>query len=54
MQPRRDLHQRGLFEPKSAIPTPQLPKQIQEELASSVAQWLQALARTLRKENGDE
>jgi hypothetical protein len=33
---------------------PQLSRSIQEELARSLAQWLQALAKALGKEGSDE
>lgn len=54
MQPRRPIRQRELFEPTVAIPRPDLPKQVQEELTRSLVQWLQTLAKVLRKERGDE
>ena len=54
MQVRRAVRQRELFEPKLESPTPRLPKQIQEELARDLVQWLQAVARALGKERGDE
>ena len=54
MQVRRAVRQRDLFEPKSEQPTPGLPKQIQEELAKGLVQWLQALAKAFCKESGDE
>ena len=54
MQVRRAVRQRELFEPNAEHPTPRLPKQIQEELARGLVQWLQALAKSRRKESDDE
>ena len=54
MQVRRAVRQRDLFEVKLEHPTPRLPKHIEDELATGLVQWLQALAKARRKESSDE
>jgi hypothetical protein len=54
MQQRRAIRQRELFEPTPRSPTPQLPKEVQEQLRQSLVQWLQSLGKALGKECGYE
>jgi hypothetical protein len=47
--------QRRLFEELPAAPAVRLPLDVQERLRQALVQWMQALAKTVRKEEaGDE
>lgn len=47
--------QRQLFEEPPAAPAVRLPLEVQEQLRQALVQWMQALAKTIRKEEvGDE
>jgi len=50
-QPRR---QRGLFDESLAVPTVRLPPEVQEQLRQVLVQWMQALAKTIDEEDGDD
>ncbi len=46
--------QRQLFEEPIAVPAVRLPLDVQEQLRQALVQWMQALAKMIREENGDE
>jgi hypothetical protein len=46
--------QRQLFEEPPAAPAVRLPLDVQERLRQALVQWMQALAKTIREEAGDE
>jgi hypothetical protein len=46
--------QRQLFEEPPAAPAVCLPLDVQERLHQALAQWMQALAQTIREEASDE
>ena len=47
--------QRQLFEEPPTAPAVRLPLEVQEQLRQALVQWMQALAKTIRKEEvGDE
>ena len=50
----RTRHQRQLFEEPLPVPVVQLPVDVQEQLRQTLAQWMQSLTRTTRKEADDE
>jgi len=50
----RARRQRQLFEEASAVPAVRLPLDVQVQLRQVLVQWMQALAKTLHKEGGDE
>jgi hypothetical protein len=51
----RTGRQRELFEEPAAAPAARLPLDVQERLRQALVQWMQALAKTIRKEEtGDE
>ena len=51
----RGARQRHLFEEPPAAPAVRLPVDVQERLRQALVQWMQVLAKTLRKgEAGDE
>ena len=55
-QLRRTKHQRQLFEEEvPAVPVwVQLPLSVQEQLRQALVQWMQALAKKIHKEDGNE
>ena len=55
-QLRRTKHQRQLFEEEvPAVPVRiQLPLSVQEQLRQALVQWMQALAKKIHKEDGNE
>ena len=57
-QLRRAKHQRQLFEEAPAVHAlhadVQLPLSVQEQLRQALVQWMQALAKSIREEGGDE
>jgi hypothetical protein len=53
MQPRARC-QRQLFEEPPAAPAVRLPLDVQEQLRQALVQWMQALAKMIRKEDDDE
>jgi hypothetical protein len=46
--------QRQLFEEPPAVPTVQLPRVVQEQLRQALMQWMQAVGKTIHKEDADE
>ena len=52
-QPRARF-QRQMFEEAPAVPTVRLPLDVQEQLRQALVQWMQALAKMIQKEGGDE
>ena len=46
--------QQQLFEEPPAVLTVRLPLDVQQQLRQTLIQWMQALAKTIRKEDGDE
>ena len=46
--------QRHMFEEAPAIPAVRLPLDVQEQLRQALVQWMQALAKMIQKEGGDE
>ena len=45
--------QQQLFEDPPAAPAARLPLDVQQQLRQSLVQWMQALAKTIRKEEAD-
>ncbi len=54
MQQSRAKHQQQLFEEPSVVPTVRFPRDVQEPLRQALAQWLRAVAKRIRTEDGDE
>jgi hypothetical protein len=52
-QPRARCQQE-LFEEPHAVPAVRLPLDVQEQLRQALLQWMQALAKMIRKEDDDE
>ena len=50
----RARRQRQLFEEVPAVPAVRLPLDVQEQLRQALVQWMQALAKMLHEEDGDE
>jgi hypothetical protein len=50
----RARHQRQLFEERPAVPAVRFPPEVQEQLRQVLVQWIQALAKMIHKEDGDE
>jgi hypothetical protein len=50
----RARRQRKLFEEASAVPAVRLPLDVQEQLRQALVQWMQALAKMIHEEGGDE
>jgi hypothetical protein len=46
--------QRQLFEEPPAVPAVRLPLDVQEQLRHTLVQWMQALAKLIREEDGHE
>jgi hypothetical protein len=46
--------QRQLFEEPPAVPAVRLPLDVQQQLRHALVQWMQALAKMIREEDGDE
>jgi hypothetical protein len=53
LQPRA-RRQRQLFEEVPAVPAVRLPLDVQEQLRQALVQWMQALAKMMHEEDGDE
>jgi hypothetical protein len=53
LQPRA-RRQRQLFEEVPAVPAVRLPLDVQEQLRQALVQWMQALAKMMHEEGGDE
>ena len=54
MQQSRAKRQRHLFEEPRAVPAVRLPLDVQEPLRQALVQWMQAVAKRIREEAGDE
>ena len=55
MRQPRAIRQRRLFDESTpAVPTVPLPQEVRAQLRQALVQWLQALAKTINKEDGDE
>jgi hypothetical protein len=54
MRQQRPIRQRQLFEQTPAAPAVQVSKEVQEQIKQILVQWLQALARAIDEEHGDE
>jgi hypothetical protein len=55
MPQRRAKRQRQLFDEAPAVPAVvRLPLEVQEQLRRGLVQWMQALAKRIREEDGDE
>jgi hypothetical protein len=54
MQQSRAKYQRNLFEETRAVPAVRFPRDVQEPLRQALVQWLQAVAKRMREEAGDE
>ena len=54
MQQSRPKHQRHLFEETPAVPAVRFPLDVQGSLRQALVQWLQAVAKRMREEAGDE
>ena len=50
----RARRQRQLFEATPAVPAARLPLEVQEQLRQALVQWMQALAKMIPEEGGDE
>ena len=50
----RARRQRQLFEERPAVPAVRFPLDVQEQLRQALMQWMQALAKMLHEEDGDE
>jgi hypothetical protein len=54
MSPLKVRRQRQLFEEPPTVPTVRFPPNVQEQLRQALAQWMQALAKTIQKEEHDD
>ena len=50
----RARYQRQLLEEPPAVPAVRLPLDVQEQLRQALVQWMQALAKMIHEEGGDE
>jgi hypothetical protein len=50
----RVRRQRQMFEEAPAVSTVRLPPDVQEQLRQALVQWMQALAKMIHNEGGDE
>ena len=50
----RAKYQRHLFEETRAVPAVRFPRDLQEPLRQALVKWLQAVAKRMREEAGDE
>ncbi|MGA7929677.1 MAG: hypothetical protein WCA20_27250 [Candidatus Sulfotelmatobacter sp.] len=50
----RARRQRQMFEEAPAVPAVRFPLEVQEQLRQALVQWMQALAKMIHKEDGDE
>lgn len=53
-QPRTRRRERRLFDETPTLPAVALPPEVREQLRQALVQWMQALARTIYQEHGDE
>ena len=54
MRQQRATRQRPLFEETPVVPCVPLPQEVREPLRQALVQWMQALAKTIDEEDGDE
>jgi hypothetical protein len=54
MQQPRARCQQELFQEPPAVPAARLPLDVQQQLRQALVQWMQALAKMIREEDGDE
>ena len=54
MQQSRARGQQELFQEPPAVPAVRLPLDVQQQLRQALMQWMQALAKMIRKEDDDE
>jgi hypothetical protein len=54
MQQCRAKYQRQLFEEPRTVPAIRLPRDVQEQLRQALVQWLRAMAKRMREEDGHE
>jgi hypothetical protein len=54
MQQPRARCQQELFQEPPTVPTVRLPLDVQQQLRQALVQWMQALAKMIREEDGDE
>ena len=54
MQQPRARCQQELFQEPPAVPAVRLPLDVQEQLRQALVQWMQALAKMMHEEGGDE
>jgi hypothetical protein len=54
MRQLRTRRQWRLFDERPALPAVALPPEVQEQLRQALVHWMQALAKTIHKEDGDE
>ena len=50
----RVRRQQQLFEEPPPVPAVRLPLDVQQQLRQALVQWMQALAKMIREEDGDE
>jgi hypothetical protein len=50
----RARRQRQMFEEAPTVPAVRLPSDVQEQLRQAMVKWMQALAKVIHKEGGDE
>ena len=50
----RAKRQRQMFKEAPAVPAVRLPLDVQEQLRQALVQWMQALAKMIHEEGGDE
>jgi hypothetical protein len=50
----RVRRQQPLFEERPAVPAVRLPLHVQQQLRQALVQWMQALAKMIREEDGHE
>jgi hypothetical protein len=54
MQQPRARCQQELFQEPPTVPAVRLPLDVQQQLRQALVQWMQALAKMIREEDGDE
>jgi hypothetical protein len=54
MPQRRVRRQRQLFEEPPLVPAVRFPPNVQDQLRQALVQWMQALAKTIQKEEHDD
>jgi len=50
----RATRQAQLFEEPPTVPVLRLPLEVQQQLRQALVQWMQALVKMIREEDGDE